>query len=266
VISGSWQWSSGEGYIRVTTARAMQVILNVGLVAAMPQDSVNVVLNGKRVAKIAITSAAGPTPISPVILQLRAGGNLLILRSARTAIVLPNDNRALAMAAVDFTLSVAPNGPVCASPEYNLPPAAITALQTLPSAACTYAMTYGWYDVEQNKQLWLRWMSGLGVVQVNTTHPLSVVMTGYIASATPPDTVDVLVGGRVVTTIPVTMHTGREEFDPVVLHLQSGVNTITFHSHNPPRRVKGDSRNLAIAIYGLQIASNGNVPVCALRS
>ncbi len=74
VIAGSWQWSSGEGYIRVTAARAMQVVLNVGLVAAMPQDSVNVVLNGKRVAKVSITSAAGPTPISPLTLQLRAGG------------------------------------------------------------------------------------------------------------------------------------------------------------------------------------------------
>jgi hypothetical protein len=266
VISGSWQWSSGEGYIRVTAVRAMPVVLQVGLVAAMPQDSVTVVLNGKRVAKVAITSAAGPTPISPVILQLRAGGNLLIVRSARAAIVQPNDNRAVAMAAVDFTLSVAPNGPVCASPEYNLPPVAITALQNLPNTACTYTMSYGWYDVERNKHAWWHWMSGLGVVRVNATHPLTVMITGYIASATPPDTVDVLSGGSVVTTIPVTVRTGREAFDPIVLHLQSGINTITFHSHNAPGRIKGDSRDLAIAIYDLQIASTSNVPVCTLRS
>jgi hypothetical protein len=266
VISGSWQWSSGDGYIRVTAARAMPVVLQVGLVAAMPQDSVNVVLNGKRVAKVAISSAAGPTPISPVILQLRAGGNLLILRSADAAVVLPNDNRAMAMAAVDFTLSVAPNGPVCASPEYDLPPVAITALRSLPNTACTYVMSYGWYDVERNKHAWWRWMSGLGVVRVSATHPLTVMLTGYIASATPPDTVDVLSGGSVVTTIPVTVGTGREAFDPIMLHLQSGINTITFHSHNAPGHIKGDSRNLAIALYDLQIASNSNVPVCALRS
>jgi hypothetical protein len=266
VISGSWQWSSGEGYIRVTAARAMPVVLQVGLVAAMPQDTVNVLLNGKRVAKVAISSAAGPTPISPVTLHLRAGGNLLIVRSARAAIVQPNDNRALAMAAVDFTLSVAPNGPVCESPEYNLPPVAITALQSLPNTACTYAMSYGWYDVERNKHAWWRWMSGLGVVRVNAIHPLTVMITGYIASATPPDSVDVLSGGRVVTTIPVTVRTGREAFDPIMLHLQSDINTITFHSHNAPERIKGDSRDLAIAIYNLQIASTSNVPVCTLRS
>jgi hypothetical protein len=244
----------------------MQVILHVGLVAAMPQDSVNVVLNGKRVARVSITSAAGPAPIGPVTLHLRAGGNLLVLRSARPAVVLPTLNRALAMAAVDFTLTVAPHGKVCASPEYDMPPVGFRALQRLSGTVCTYTMSYGWYKVEQNKQLWWRWMSGLGVVQVNTTRPLRVVMTGSIASITPPDTVDVLVGGTEVATIPVTMHNGREAFDPVVLHLQSGVNTITFHSHNPSGHAKSDPRDLAIAVYNLQIAANGNIPVCALRS
>ncbi len=166
------------------------------------------------------------------------------------------------MAAVDFTLSVAPGGQACASPEYDLPPAGIPALQSLPTTVCTYAMSYGWYDIEQNKQVWWRWMSGLGVVRMTATRPLSVIMTGYIASATAPDTVDVLVGGKLVTTISVTMPAGREEFDPVVLDLQSGVNTITFHSHNAPGHIKGDSRDLAIAIYDLQFASTGNVPVC----
>jgi hypothetical protein len=91
-------------------------------------------------------------------------------------------------------------------------------------------------------------------------------MTGYIASISPPDTVDVLTGGRVVTTIPVTMDTGSEAFNPVVLHLQSGINTITFHGRNALGHIPGDSRSLAIAIYDLQLASNGNVPLCALRS
>jgi hypothetical protein len=265
VISGSWQWSSGEGYIRVTAAHAMQVMLNVGLVAARPQDTVNVELNGKRVSAPTITSA-GPAPIGPLALQLRAGGNLLILRSARPAIVLADDNRPLAMAAVDLTLSLAPNGPVCASPEYALAPAGLKVLQHLPGSLCTYAMSNGWYGIEQNKQLWWRWTSGLGVIQVHATRSLSVILTGYIASTRAPDAVDVVVGGNIVYTIPVHVSTGFEAFEPIPIHLQSGLNTITFDSHNAPGHIKGDTRTLATALYNLQLASNGNVPVCALRS
>jgi hypothetical protein len=265
VISGSWQWSSGAGYIRVTAAHAMQVVLNMGLVAARPQDTVNVELNGKRVSAPTITSA-GPAPVGPLALHLRAGGNLLILRSVRPAIVLADDNRPLAMAAVDLTLSLAPDGPVCASPEYALAPAGLKVLQRLPGSLCTYAMSNGWYGVEQNKQLWWRWTSGLGVVQVHATRSLSVILTGYIAATQVPDAVDVVVGGNIVYTIPVHVSTGFEAFEPIPIHLQSGVNTITFDSHNAPGHIKGDTRSLATAIYDLQLASNGNVPVCALRS
>jgi hypothetical protein len=249
----------------VAATHAMTVVLNVGLVAAMPQDTVNVVLNGKRVKRVTI-GAAGPVPTGPVTLHLRAGGNLLILRSARPAIVLADDNRPVAMAAVNFTLAVASNGSVCASPEYDVAPVSLKTLQNLPRPECTYAMSYGWYNVEQGNQHWWRWTSGLGVVAVHATRSLSVILTGYIVSARAPDAVDVLVGGNVVYTIPVHVNTGFEAFKPIPLHLQSGVNTITFDSHNAPGHIKGDTRSLAMAIYDLQITSNGNVPVCALRS
>ncbi len=119
VITGSWRWSSGIGYIRVTAAHAMRVVLNVGLVSAMPRDTVNLVLNGTRVSTAAIAAAA-PAPIRPVTLSLRAGDNLLVLRSVRPATILPGDTRPLAMAAVDLTLSVTSTGPACASPEFDL--------------------------------------------------------------------------------------------------------------------------------------------------
>jgi hypothetical protein len=265
VISGSWQWSSGVGYIHVTATHAMRVVLNVGLVAAMPRDMVDVVLNGTRVSTAAVT-AAEPAPIRPLTLSLRAGGNVLVLRSRRPAVVLAGDTRSLAMAAVDFTLTIAPDGPACASPEYELAPVGIKALQSIKGAVCTYAMTYGWYGVEESNQLWWRWMSGSGVVRVNAVHALSVSLTGYIASVRVPDVVDVLIDGRAAATISVHVRTGFEAFDPIVLHLQSGINTITFHSRNAPGHIKGDSRSLATAVYDLQLASSGNVPVCALRS
>ena len=128
---------------------------------------------------------------------------------------------------------------------------------------CSFTLTSGWYTTETDGPHWWRWSDGRDArirILVNGAGPL--VLSGQFQSIDPRDRVDVLLNGRLRTTIAITW-SGLQPIVPLALPLRRGENVIQLKARNPARTVV--DRPLAISVANLTAVSGATPQSCALR-
>ena len=128
---------------------------------------------------------------------------------------------------------------------------------------CSFTLTSGWYTTETDGPHWWRWSDGRDArirILVNGAGPL--VLSGQFQSIDPPDRVDVLLNGKLRTTIAISWN-GLQPIVPLTLPLRQGENVIQLKDRNPARTVV--DRPLALSVANLTAVAGATPQICALR-
>lgn len=186
--------------------------------------------------------------------RVRQGENRLVLRSLdRPTAVSPNDPRPLlvGMAGVDVRMAV---------PRAVQPPTASTTTST-----CSAAFISGWHPREPTGDGWLQWSSGTGRLRVASKETADFELDGELLSFTRPNTVEVRVNGRKVTTwVADDPSWGPHAFTPVPFHVEAGRSTvIELRSATKPVVQPVDHRPLAMALKDVIVKRTDRPAVCA---
>ena len=101
----SFRWTKRRSRLKITVPREMKLTMTTDLASAIIPNSIDVVLNGKSVANWLI-EGEGPMfrPVPSLVLELRAGRNLLEFVSGQPAVSGTSDPRKLALAFQDVRL------------------------------------------------------------------------------------------------------------------------------------------------------------------
>ena len=136
---------------------------------------------------------------------------------------------------------------------------------------CALTFVAGWHGWEHNSldwsgniTAWWRWTDGYGEIRVLTSEDSDILMHGEIYSIRRPNTVDVLLNGKNVTTWDISWDSFKA-FEPVALHLKTEENRIVFVSHNPAIHIPTDTRPLAVAVRNLRAVGTNGATVCELQ-
>ncbi len=117
-------------------------------------------------------------------------------------------------------------------------------------------LTSGWYPVEHSGQDWLCWTDGRGQLSVVVSNDMVAELSGQILSVQRPNDVDIVVNGTKAASRRVDWTKWEfRDFRPIYLPLKAGENTVEFVSHNPPVKIEGDNRALAVAIRNLSLTA-----------
>ena len=148
---------------------------------------------------------------------------------------------------------------------FNLQPLAqdIRTEHDLPRDGCTFGLSTGWHQTETNDPFWWRWSDGRDAqIRVVAANAEQLTLTGQIETARTPNRVDVVVNGVQQTTLDVSWE-GLRPFDPLVLSLQAGENTIQLMSQNAP--VEIERRPLGIGVANVTATYGEGATTCALH-
>ena len=131
------------------------------------------------------------------------------------------------------------------------------------TGACSFTLTSGWYTTETDGPHWWRWSDGRDArIRILAGEAGPLVLSGQIQSSSPPDTVDVLLNGRLRTTIAITWD-GLRPIAPLTLPLDRGENVIQLRGRNPARAVV--DRRLAIGVANLAAVAGRTPQACDLH-
>ncbi|RIK39971.1 MAG: hypothetical protein DCC55_16490 [Chloroflexi bacterium] len=129
---------------------------------------------------------------------------------------------------------------------------------------CWFVLSSGWHRTEASSaDNWWRWSDGRAAqIQVSLERDEQLLLGGRMESLQQPNTVDLLVNGEKVTDVEITWQ-GLVSFEPLLLSLKQGKNTIELVSHNPP--IQDGNRPLAIGVSGITLTENQTGQPCSMR-
>lgn len=107
-----WQWNAGQSRLEVNSTQAVELVLRGELKTIQTPNEVQVVLNGKPVAALEVTSE-DMKGFQPLPLALKAGANQLEFISRNPAAVTSKDKRNLAIAVGNLKLTDRNNLSIC---------------------------------------------------------------------------------------------------------------------------------------------------------
>ncbi|HTS51215.1 MAG TPA: hypothetical protein VMH05_24880 [Bryobacteraceae bacterium] len=117
---------------------------------------------------------------------------------------------------------------------------------------CSATFDKGWYGQERAGADWWRWSSGTGEIHVSVREDSDIRMDGLLASAQPPNRVNIVLDGESQAQI-LTPDSAPSQIQGLALHLAKGEHVIQFLSRNAGKTFPTDTRSLAISLRNLRI-------------
>jgi hypothetical protein len=132
------------------------------------------------------------------------------------------------------------------------------------SGPCTARFLSGWHALEKSAADWLRWSDGTGQLRIASNEPADLVLEGEVLSLVRPNTIDVIIDGRRVTTWRIDDPSWTSHpFQPLPFHADAGkAVTIQLVGHAGPVTQATDPRPLTIAVRNLTLRRTDRSTPC----
>jgi hypothetical protein len=131
---------------------------------------------------------------------------------------------------------------------------------------CSVRFGGGWHQAERDGSDWHRWSDNSGSLKLFTSEPADLVLETDVLSLVRPNTIDVTVDGRAVTSWSITDPAWAfQRQAPLSFRSKGGQTTIGFIGHQSPMTQPNDPRLLAFALRNLRIRTSDGKTLCELN-